>query len=84
MVRPDRFERPAFWFVARRSIQLSYGRILRRDDNQNSTIGAEMGASVANPPVRIKSQPPPAPLHGVAEQTGDPNANAGQVPQRHQ
>ena len=27
MVRPDRLERPTFWFVARRSIQLSYGRI---------------------------------------------------------
>ena len=27
MVRPERFELPAFWFVARRSIQLSYGRI---------------------------------------------------------
>ena len=26
MVRPDRLERPTFWFVARRSIQLSYGR----------------------------------------------------------
>jgi len=23
MVRPERFELPAFWFVARRSIQLS-------------------------------------------------------------
>src|ERR1035437_17327 len=29
MVRPERFELPAFWFVARRSIQLSYGRTLR-------------------------------------------------------
>ena len=28
MVRPERFELPAFWFVARRSIQLSYGRAL--------------------------------------------------------
>ena len=27
MVRPERFELPAFWFVARRSIQLSYGRV---------------------------------------------------------
>ena len=30
VVRPDRFERPAFWFVARRSIQLSYGRTTQR------------------------------------------------------
>jgi hypothetical protein len=27
-VRPERFELPAFWFVARRSIQLSYGRTI--------------------------------------------------------
>jgi hypothetical protein len=29
MVRPERFELPAFWFVARRSIQLSYGRMVK-------------------------------------------------------
>ena len=31
VVRPERFELPAFWFVARRSIQLSYGRIVARE-----------------------------------------------------
>jgi hypothetical protein len=29
MVRPERFERPTYWFVASCSIQLSYGRMLR-------------------------------------------------------
>ncbi len=26
LARPERFELPTFWFVARHSIQLSYGR----------------------------------------------------------
>ena len=29
MARPERFELPTTWFVARYSIQLSYGRVLR-------------------------------------------------------
>ena len=29
MARPERFERPTLWFVARYSIQLSYGRAVR-------------------------------------------------------
>ena len=29
VARPERFELPTFWFVASRSIQLSYERVLR-------------------------------------------------------
>jgi hypothetical protein len=57
MVRPERFELPASWFVARRSIQLSYGR---KDDQRRaaavpniawpmccgSTLGRVRGANI--------------------------------------
>jgi hypothetical protein len=43
MVRPERFERPTYWFVASCSIQLSYGRTLRGiqlyKDNGDSGLG---------------------------------------------
>ena len=29
MARPERFELPTLWFVARYSIQLSYGRVIK-------------------------------------------------------
>jgi hypothetical protein len=39
MARPERFELPASWFVARRSIQLSYGRTLPHFGGANITTG---------------------------------------------
>jgi hypothetical protein len=50
MVRPERFERPTYWFVASCSIQLSYGRTLRRrqlyKDNGDSGLGQPPGGGL--------------------------------------
>jgi hypothetical protein len=37
MVRAERFELPTFWFVARRSIQLSYARMRTKIDYQTGS-----------------------------------------------
>ncbi len=38
VARSERFELPTFWFVARRSIQLSYERVIRRDSDGGAQI----------------------------------------------
>src|SRR3954466_14641702 len=41
MARPERFELPTPWFVARYSIQLSYGRaVLKGGDHTRTNFGA--------------------------------------------
>jgi hypothetical protein len=39
MARPERFELPTTWFVARYSIQLSYGRVFVKGANNNKPLG---------------------------------------------
>lgn len=43
MVRPERFERPTLWFVAKYSIQLSYGRKVLKEQHYTTKFGGERG-----------------------------------------
>jgi hypothetical protein len=51
MVRPERFELPTLWFVAKYSIQLSYGRTHTHhaaDAGSGAGVGAISGSSFGN------------------------------------
>ena len=43
LVRPERFELPTSWFVARRSIQLSYGRTFHKHLAEREGFEPSMG-----------------------------------------
>ncbi len=59
LVRPERFELPASWFVARRSIQLSYGR---KTTNRNPSRQSHKAMAGCRPVHR--------PMGSVAEREG--------------
>ncbi len=61
MVRPERFELPTSWFVARRSIQLSYGRICK--PNPGNPEQTEL-------PMAFRAWPTPGVLDPLAEREG--------------
>ena len=44
MVRPERFELPTSWFVARRSIQLSYGRTCKPNTGNSEQTESPMAS----------------------------------------
>jgi len=48
MVRPEGVEPPAFWFVAKRSIQLSYGRTLQKQLRQDNRCRGLRQASLCD------------------------------------
>ena len=55
MARPERFELPTAWFVARYSIQLSYGRVLEARDYplaQSKVQVYEQSQDIKKAPVR--------------------------------
>jgi hypothetical protein len=43
LARPERFERPTLWFVAKYSIQLSYGRKVLKEQYYILLFGGERG-----------------------------------------
>ena len=45
MARPGRFERPTAWFVARYSIQLSYGRVEGRYYREQAVLSQGLGSA---------------------------------------
>ena len=58
MARPERFELPTAWFVARYSIQLSYGRAEKGAKYPAASMRVSTGARPRRPPERQPSAPP--------------------------
>ena len=63
LARPERFELPTSWFVARRSIQLSYGRTCKPNTGNPEQAELPMAS-------RAWSLPTPGVLEPLAEREG--------------
>src|ERR1700722_20391978 len=85
LVRPEGFEPPTLWFVAKCSIQLSYGRTLRgmQPSNDNGVCAVEQAARGAREAVRgicgapgeIRTPDPLVRSHGVFNLSSDIQEN---------
>jgi hypothetical protein len=58
MVRPERFERPTYWFVASCSIHLSYGRTLYKLQPCRPQLSKFRGIQAQEQPTHKAAKPP--------------------------
>jgi hypothetical protein len=74
VARPERFELPTFWFVARRSIQLSYGR-----SHKEIHLGTDSAAVKCITPVELHCRLTSLEIREAGPQVGSNRQEGGEL-----